>query len=105
MRAEHLEKMNSWFMEEMAAIKAEGASAEDFEDPSVADLTLRKIFEEHFDEMQNDSELTEDAFAMVSSQASPLDLREMAKQAQEHGNLRIGYYLQLIANYRENQIT
>jgi hypothetical protein len=46
MRPDHLEKINSWFMEGIAAVKAEGASIEDFEDPSVADLTLRRIFEE-----------------------------------------------------------
>jgi hypothetical protein len=103
MRADHLEKINSWFLEEMAAVKAEGASAEDFEDPSVADLTLRKIFEEHFDEMENDSELTDETFAIVSNQASPLDLRAIATQALKQGNLQIGHYLKLIADYRENQ--
>jgi hypothetical protein len=50
-RPDHLEKINSWFMEGIAAVKAAGASAEDFEDRSVAELALLKIFEEHFDEM------------------------------------------------------
>jgi hypothetical protein len=90
-------------MEEMAAVKAEGARAGDLEEGSVADLALRKIFEEHFDEMRNDSELTDEAFALVSNNASPLDLRAIATQAQKQGNLQIGHYLKLIADYRDNQ--
>jgi hypothetical protein len=105
MRADHLAKINSWFMEGIAAVKEKGASVEDFEDPPVADLALRKIFEEHFDEMRNDSELIDEAFAVVSNHASPLDLRAIATQAQKQGNLEIGHYLKLIADYRENQIT
>ena len=105
MRADHLEKINSWFMEEIAAVKAEGGSVADFEDPAVADLALRKIFEEHFDEMRNDSGLIDETFGMVSTQASPLDLREIAEQAQKQGNLEIGHYLNLIADYREGQTT
>ena len=92
-------------MEEIAAVEAEGASVADFEDPSVADLALRKIFEEHFDEMHNDSGLMDETFATVSDQASPSDLREIAVQAQKQGNLGIGHYLKLIANYREGQTT
>ena len=103
MRADHLEKINSWFMEEIAAVKAEGGSVADFEDPSVADLALRKIFEEHFDEMRNDSGLIDETFAMVSTQAYPFDLREIAEQAQKQGNLEIGHYLKLTADYREGQ--
>jgi hypothetical protein len=66
MRPDHLKKINSWFMEQIAVVKAEGASVEDFEDPSVADLVLRKIFEEHFDELRNDPQLTDETFAVVS---------------------------------------
>jgi hypothetical protein len=66
-------------------------------------LALRKIFEEHFDEMRNDSGLIDETFAMVSTQAYPFDLREIAEQAQKQGNLEIGHYLKLIADYREGQ--
>ena len=89
-------------MEEIAVVKAEGASVEDLHDPSVADLTLRKIFEEHFEEMRDDSGLIDDTFAMVSDHASPLELREIAVQAKQE-NLEIGHYLELVAQYRENQ--
>jgi hypothetical protein len=92
-------------MEEIAAVKAEGGSIADFEDPSVADLALRKIFEEHFDEMRNDSKLIDETFEIVSTQASPSDLRELAVQAQKQGDLGIGHYLKLIADYREGQGT
>jgi hypothetical protein len=103
MRADHLEKINSWFLEEIAAVKAEGASVEDFEDPAIADLTLRKIFEEHFDEIRADTDLADETFVVVSDQASPLDLRRVAAQAREQGNLGIGHYLELIADHRERQ--
>jgi hypothetical protein len=103
MRADHLEKINTWFLEEIAAVKAEGASVEDFEDPAVADLTLRKIFEEHFEEIRTDADLADETFVVVSDQASPLDLRKIALQAREQGNLGIGHYLELIAAYREGQ--
>jgi hypothetical protein len=104
MKPGHLEKINSWFMEGIAVVKAEGASVEDFEDPSVADLALRKIFEEHFDEMRNDPGLIDETFAMVSTHASPLELREIAAEAKQE-NLEIGHYLELVARYRENQAT
>ena len=90
-------------MEGIAAVKGEGASVKGFKDPAVADLALRKIFEKHFDEMRNDSELVDETFAIVSTQASPLELREIATQAQQQGNLGIGYYLGVIADYREGQ--
>ena len=88
-------------MEQIEALKGEGASEQELNDPAVADLALRKIFEEHFDEMRNDSGLIDETFATVSTEASPLDLREIARQAQKQGNLRIGHYLKLIADYRE----
>jgi len=102
MKPDHLKKINSWFLGQIEALKAEGASEKDLNDPAVADLALRKIFEEHFDEMDNDSELTDDTFAIVSNQASPLELRELAIQAKQE-KLGIGHYLELVANYRENQ--
>jgi hypothetical protein len=103
MKPDHLEKINSWFLEGIEGLKAEGASEQELNDPAVADLALRKIFEEHFDEMQNDSEFADEAFAIVSNHASPLDLRTVATQAQKQGNLQIGHYLKLIADYREGQ--
>ena len=103
MKPDHLKKINSWFLEEIAIVETEGASIEDFEDPSVADLALRKIFEGHFDEMRDDSGLIDETFAMVSTQASPFALRELAQQAKQE-NLQIADYLELVANYRENQI-
>jgi len=105
MRRDHLEKINSWFTEQIEGLKAEGASEQESIDPAVADLALRKIFEEHFDEMQHDSELIDETFAIVSNQASPLDLRAIATQAQNQGDLQLGHYLKLIADYRENQPT
>jgi len=104
MRADHLEKLNLWFLEEVAALKAEGASDQDFKDPSIADLALRKIFEEHFEEIRLDQDLTDATFALVSSRASPLDLREIAAQARKQGNLPIGTFLELIADHREEVI-
>ena len=87
-------------MEQMEALKTEGASDKEFEDPAVADLALRKIFEAHFDEIRTDPELSDETFAVVSSQASPEELREIATQARKEGSSAIGYYLDVIADFR-----
>ena len=92
-------------MEQIEALKAEGASERELEDPAVADLALRKIFEEHFEEIRADSELTDETFAMVSTQASPEDLREIAAQARGEGRSGIGHYLDAIADFRDGQAT
>jgi hypothetical protein len=101
MRFDHLQKLNVWFAEQMAALKTEGMSDEELKDPAATDLALRKVFEEHFDELHSDEEFIEEAFAVVSEKAFPVDLRELATQAREEGNLEIGPYLELIADHRE----
>ena len=101
MRPDHLAKINAWFVEQMEALKTEGASDKDFDDPAVADLALRKIFEAHFDEIRTNQKLTEETFAIVSTQASPEELREIAAQAREEGGSAIGYYLDVIADFRD----
>jgi hypothetical protein len=88
-------------MEQMAALKAEGKSDQELKDPAVADLALRKVFEEHFDELRSDQEFMEEVFAAVSDKAFPEDLRELATQAREEGNIEIGPYLKVIADHRE----
>ena len=88
-------------MEQMAALKAEGMSDQELKDPAVADLALRKVFEEHFDELRSDQEFIEEVFAVVSDKAFSEDLRELATQAREEGNIEIGPYLNLIADHRE----
>ena len=90
-------------MEQIQALKAQGASERELNDPAVADLALRKIFEEHFDEISPDPDLTDETFAMVSNQASPQGLREIAGQARKEGLPGIGYYLDVVADYREGQ--
>jgi hypothetical protein len=100
MRRDHLEKINSWFMEQIEGLKGEGASEQELNDPAVADLALRKIFEEHFDDIRTDPDLTDETFAMVSNQASPDELREIAVQAREEGGSKLGHYLDMIAGFR-----
>jgi hypothetical protein len=103
MKRDHLEKINSWFMKQIEGLKAKGASEEELNDPAVADLALRKIFEGHFDEIRTDPDLTDETFALVSNQDSPEELREIAMQAREEGFSEIGHYLQVIADYRDGQ--
>lgn len=100
MRPEHLNRINSWFLEEMATVRSE----KDFEEGALADLALRRVFGEHFEEIRYDQDLVDETYAMVSFRASPSDLRELAAQAREQGNLGIAYYLDLIANYREEVV-
>ena len=90
-------------MEEIEALKAEGASEQELNDPGVADLALRKIFEEHFEENRTDPNLTDETFAVVSNKAFPEDLREIAAQAREEGIPKLAYYLDLIAGLRGEQ--
>ena len=87
-------------MEQIEALKAEGVSEQELNDPAVADLALRKIFEQHFDEIRIDPDLIGETFAMVSNQASPEDLREIATQAREEGSSKLGRYLDMIAGFR-----
>ena len=104
MRSDRLEKLNVWFAEQLAALKTEGANEKELKDPALADLALRKIFEEHFDELRSDEEFIEEAFEVVSDDTYPDDLRKIAAQAKEHGNLEIGRYLELIADCREKKL-
>ena len=101
MRSDRLEKLNAWFAEQLAALKAEAAGERELREPALADLALRKVFEEHFDQLRDDEEFIRETFEVVSNRASPDDLREIAEQAQKQGNLEIGHYLGLIADYRE----
>ena len=103
MRPDHLQKLNLWFTEQLAALKAEGASEQNLKAGDVADLALRRIFEGHFNEIHADEVFVEEAFAAVSSKTFPKDLRQLAIQARTLGNLEIAPYLDLIANCREEQ--
>ena len=90
-------------MEQIKALKAEGASEQEPNDPAVADLALRKIFEEHFEEIHTDPDLTDETFAVVSNEGFPEDLRKIAAQARGEGISKFGYYLDLIADFRGEQ--
>lgn len=92
-----------WFAEQLAALKVKGATEKELKDPALADLALRKIFEEHFDQLRQDEEFIKEAYDVVSERTHPDDLREMAAQARKQGELEIGSYLELIADYRENR--
>src|SRR5258706_16456168 len=81
MRPDHLEKLNLWFTEQLAALKAEGASERDLKAGDVADLALRRIFEEHFDQLRGDEEFMKEAFAALSEKTLPEDLRYVLKKA------------------------
>jgi hypothetical protein len=49
MKPDHLEKINSWFLEQMAVLESEKAANQHLEEGALADLALRRIFEEHFE--------------------------------------------------------
>ena len=89
-------------MEQMEELKAQGASEQELNDPAVADLALRKIFGAYFDEIRPDPELTDETFAIVSTHASPEELREIATQAREEDLSAIRYYLDAIADFRDS---
>ena len=88
MRSDRLEKLNVWFAEQLAALKAEGASEKELKDGALADLALRRIFEKHFDQRCKDEEFIKEAYDVVSDRTYPDDLREIAVQARKQGNWR-----------------
>jgi hypothetical protein len=105
MRFDYLQKLNVWFAGQMATLKAEGMSDQELKDPAVADLILHRVFEEHFDELRFDQYFMDEVFAVQSDKSLPEDLRKLAIQAREQGNLEIGPHLELIADYREKRFT
>ena len=98
MRSDHLDKIDTWFMEEMSVLKSEKA-----DEGALADLALRRVFGEHFEEIRYDQDLVEETYALVSDKMSPPELRKVAAQAREQGKSGLGYYLQVIADFREEQ--
>lgn len=94
--------MNQWFLEEFAMLKKESAGEFNREDPTLADLALSKIFEEHFSEIEVENDFIEEAFILVFRKTPPWDLRDIAAEAREQ-DLQIGHYLELIADHRERE--
>src|SRR6516225_4640237 len=101
MKGHYLKKLNAWFMEGIATVRTEGASEQKLMDPAVADLVLRRIFEEYFQHLRLEYQFIREVFAVVSDKTGPDHLRRIATQARKEGDLEIGDYLELIAQYRE----
>jgi hypothetical protein len=101
MKPEYLDQLNAWYHEEVDALKANGATEPHFKEPVFAQLVIKKIIENHSDEIPADQEFAESVFLMMFDKASPSTLRRMAAQEREQGNLDIAYNLEVIADQRE----
>ena len=103
MKPDHLDKIATWFLERMAATKSEKTGEQDLEEGVLADLALRRVFGQYFEQIRYERDLLEETYAITSDRASPSDLREIASQAREQGKSGLGYYLEAIADYRDGQ--
>ena len=103
MKPDHLDKIGAWFLEQMAAAESEKTGEQDLEEGALADLALRRVFGQHFEEIRYQRDLLEDTYAITSQRTSSSVLREVASQAREEGKSGLGYYLEAIADYRDGQ--
>jgi len=87
----------------LAAARSEKTGGQDLEEGALADLALRRVFGEHFEEIRYQQDLLEEAYAITSHRTSPSVLRDLASQAREQGKSGLGYYLETIADYRDGQ--
>jgi hypothetical protein len=94
-------KFNAWGAQEVEALKAKGASEADFKEPALADLVLQRILTNHSEEIRADQDFAEALFLMLHDEASPQELRKLAAQERERGNLDMAYNIEVLADRRE----
>jgi hypothetical protein len=77
--------------------------SEKADEGTLADLALRRVFGERFEEIRCAQDLIEETYAIASDKTSPSDLREIALQARNQGKSGLAYYLEVVADHREEQ--
>ncbi|HXM04230.1 MAG TPA: hypothetical protein VN939_16590 [Chthoniobacterales bacterium] len=101
-KAEHLDRLNLWYEEELAAFKAKGATDDFLTEPAFADLVLAQVLKKHEDEIRADKELTEGLFmALCFDKATPAYFRKMATEYREQGYAELAYNCGVCADRRE----
>ena len=100
MRPEHHRQIRTWISEEIAALRAQGATDVDMREEAFIPLVSKKILEHHWDEIHAVPELSKALIAQGLRAASPETLRQQAAIARELGNVDLAYYLEELANDR-----
>jgi hypothetical protein len=91
-------KLNAWCEEEIASLKAKGASEADLQEPAFANLVLQRTLGSHSDEIRADPEFAKAIFLMAHDEVSPEYLRKWAAQEREKGNLDMAYDIEVLAD-------
>jgi propanediol dehydratase small subunit len=100
MKPEHHQQIRAWIGEEIAALRARGATDADMQEEAFIALVGVKILEHHWDEIHADSELSKALITKGLRTASPETLRQQASLSRERGNADLAYYLEELADDR-----
>ena len=90
-------------MEDVEGFKAKGASEEILKEDAFTNLLVETVFKRHIDEIRSDPASVEAIIVAHCLTASPSELRKMALQDREKGNLQFAYYLEVVADQRERE--
>jgi len=101
MKREYLDQLAVWFHEEVKAFKAKGASEEILREPAFTSLLVDAVFKKDVGEIHSDPAFIEEIILAHCLTASPSELRNMAVQDRQKGNLEFAYYLEFAADQRE----
>ena len=103
MKPEHDQQIRAWIGEEIAALRARGATDADMHEEAFIALVGEKILEHHWDEIHAVPELSKALIAQGLRAASPETLRQQAAIARELGNADLADYLEKLADERWRQ--
>ncbi len=100
MKPEHHQQIRAWISEEIAALRARGATDADMHEEAFIALVGEKILEHHWDEIHAAPELSKALITKGLRTASPETLRQQAALSRERGNADLAYYLEELADDR-----
>ncbi len=100
MKPEHHQQIRAWISEEIAALRAQGATDADMHEEAFIVLVGEKILEHHWNEIHDAPELSKALITKGLRTASPETLRQQAALSRERGNADLAYYLEELADDR-----
>jgi propanediol dehydratase small subunit len=98
MRPEQHQQIRTWISEEIAALRARGATDVDMHEAAFIPLVSKKVLEHHWDEIRAAPELSKALIIQGFRTASSATLRQQAAIARELGNADLAYYLEGLAD-------
>jgi hypothetical protein len=93
MKREYLDQLAVWFHAEVEGFRAKAAREDILTEPAFTSLLVETVFKKHIDEIHSDPAFVEEIIIAHCQTASPSELRKMAVQDRENGNLQFAYYL------------